>query len=179
MVLIFYCYGSFLSWGTLYILLFSFTIGGICLILSSVWNGRTNRVVAILLMLIITLIFSAQAVYFTIFKTFTSMFSATKAGEVISEFWDQALLGIGRTAIPLLFLFVPLILLIVFRRKVVAEKRPTVKTLVSVFLLAAAMQFAGMASIRMNTAGVMSYKYVYYDSFAIDLSVPRFGMRCV
>lgn len=176
MVLIFYCYGSFLSWGTLYILLFSFTIGGICLILSSVWNGRTNRVVAILLMLIITLIFSAQAVYFTIFKTFTSMFSATKAGEVISEFWDQALLGIGRTAIPLLFLFVPLILLIVFRRKVVAEKRPTVKTLVSVFLLAAAMQFAGMASIRMNTAGVMSYKYVYYDSFAIDLSVPRFGM---
>ena len=45
------------------------------------------------------------------------------------------------------------------------------------FLLAAAMQFAGMASIRMNTAGVMSYKYVYYDSFAIDLSVPRFGMR--
>ncbi len=176
MLLLGYTCGVSMPWGIVYIFLFSFVIGFICVILSSIWGGAANKIVAFLLMAFLTLIFCVQAVYFTIFKTFTNLGSVSKAGEVLSDFGKQALAGIVDTIIPLLLLIIPLLLLIIFRKKLIFAKRTSFKRAIVLIVAAAVFQTAAIVSIRTNEDGVMSYEYVYYDAFAPELSVPRFGM---
>jgi hypothetical protein len=100
MVVAWHCFHKFMGWGVLYTFLFSVVFGLGIVLVSSLFKRRAGHIVTIILLLIVTLIMGTQAVYFTIFKTFTTLSQADMAGDVISNFWREALNGSGRRGGP-------------------------------------------------------------------------------
>jgi lipoteichoic acid synthase len=176
MVIKIFCFGTIFDQGAVYTLIFSVSIGLAAAFFSSLMQGTGNRIVSVILTLIITLVFGIQAVYFKIFNTFVTLFSVTGAGEAFGEFWKEALEGIAATAFPLLFLFIPFIILLIFGRRITPARRPKARVLIAFLLVGAALHLANIALIKNDDEGIMSDDYVYSDSFSPVLLVPRFGI---
>jgi hypothetical protein len=97
--------------GFFYTLLFSVAIGLFCALFTSFWGRKANRVLSIIIFLLLTIAMGIQTVYYTIFSTFTTLYSITGAGEAVGEFGDQVLSGIVKSLVPLLFLLLPFYIL--------------------------------------------------------------------
>ena len=164
------------GWSLIYIFLFSLGFGFACLFVVSLLNRRPAYIVSIVLTSILFLIFSIQTVYFTIFKTFTVLAMAGMAADAITGFFGATVSGIFRSTLWLLLLAVPLFLVVRFGERVLPKKHN--KPVAILFLLAAAYvsTFIGSSLVRANNTGIMSYRYVYDDTFEVNLSVPRFGI---
>ena len=171
-----HCFERILSWGALYTVLFSVVIGGLCAILASIWNRRINRAVSVVLMVLLTLVFGTQAVYFTIFKTFTGFYALALAGDAIGGFWKEAISGIWSTKFTLLVIFIPLIVNLFLGKRFIPERRLSFRYSVLLLFLLSLIQISTLLWISTNTTGIMSYRYVYYDTYSSILSVPRFGV---
>lgn len=171
-----YCFDNFSVRGLFYILLFSAAIGLVAAVLSTSWSQLANRRVSLILMLLLTVLMGIQIVYFTIFETFFTLFSVTGAGDAIGEFWSVAMDGLLHSAVPLLFLALPFILLGLFGRRLTPVKRHSAKFIVAVVFVAATLQLWNIAIIKLSTKGIMSDSSVYTGSFSPVLMIPRFGV---
>ncbi|MGE4484941.1 MAG: LTA synthase family protein [Oscillospiraceae bacterium] len=171
-----YCFETYFPAGILYTFLFSASLGFICFFLSSVWKGWANRVIAIVLLIILTAIFCIQTVYYTIFSTFTTVSALTHATEAISNFYKQAFDGVADSTLPLILLLIPFLLLIFCSKILFPEKPGNRKTILFCLILAVFSYGLSLGLIALNNTGLMSYRYVYFDTFSPDLSVPRFGI---
>ena len=176
LVLKIYCFHALFDRGLLYTALFSIVFGVALAILSSLWKGNAKRTVATVLVIVVTLFFMLQAVYVTVFNTFFTLFSVVGAEHVLGQFWLQALEGIYRSGIPLLFLLAPVVLFIVFGRRFAPVRRPKVQYLMAFIALAAGVQLLAVTVIKGDQNGVITYDYVYSGTFSPLLAVPRFGI---
>lgn len=170
-----YCFGTLISRGLLFALLFSFSFGFLGTLFSSLWGERGNRMVSILLAAASTLWYIAQTVYYAIFRTFLSLSSVEMAGAVL-QFWRTVLTGIRDAFFPLLLLVLPLILLCVFGRRYTPDTRLRLPVLLSLFGGAVVLHVVAVALIMNSTAGIMSPRVLYRESFVPDLSVSTFGV---
>lgn len=170
------CYRTLMGFGVLYTFIFSLVIGILCAILASVWGKRGNRIVSIALSAILFVIFATQNVYYTIFKTFTTLNSVGKAGDVLGEFASEAIDGIAKSWLPILLLALPMVLFIVFNKKILPER--CIRPRMAIFFVCAAIvfQIGGTVAVKLNNKTIMSYNYVYSETFSSELSVPRFGV---
>ena len=168
-------YRNILGLGALYTLGFSIVFGICAGLVSSLFGKKGNRIASIIIAVVAFIIFGIQNVYFTIFNTFTTIDSVSRAGDVLSNFWREALSGIWRSLIPLLIIALPVILFIILGSKITPEKRIRLKDAALFFAVAVVLQLATTAGVIFNKTGVMSYAYVY-NSFSPELSVPRFGI---
>jgi phosphoglycerol transferase MdoB-like AlkP superfamily enzyme len=176
MVVAWHCFHKFMGWGVLYTFLFSVVFGLGIVLVSSLFKRRAGHIVTLILLLIVTLVMGTQAVYFTIFKTFTTLSQADMAGDVINNFWREALNGIWATRWTLLLLFIPFILVAIFGKRFHPEKRVSIKGAIALILAMVVFQLGGTQLALANTEGVMSYRYVYTGELSPLLSVPRFGV---
>ncbi|MBQ3405090.1 MAG: hypothetical protein IJG63_06710, partial [Oscillospiraceae bacterium] len=171
-----HCYGSLLLKGCLYTVLFSIVAGLTVALLSSFGNRRVNLAVSTVLMVLITVAMGIQAVYFTIFKTFTTVYSVLNSGAVLSNFWREALTGIADSAFVLILLFLPLILYLLFGRQLPPNRIISLK-LASLMIASVVALFSVCDTlVKDDNEGIMSYSYVYEDVFSPILSVQRFGV---
>ncbi|NLA87989.1 MAG: sulfatase-like hydrolase/transferase, partial [Clostridiales bacterium] len=171
-----HCFGFAIDRGLIYITLFSIPVGLVAALLGSLWTPRVNRFVTLALMLLLTVVFGTQAVYFTIFGTFFTLFSITGAGDVLGEFWLLALEGILHSAVPLLFLFIPFVLLCVFRKRLTPARRPGARLIVGVIIASIVLQLGGAVLIRKSSGAIMSDAAAYDGPFSPVLTMPRFGV---
>ncbi|MBE6949474.1 MAG: LTA synthase family protein [Ruminococcaceae bacterium] len=176
MVMMFHCYDEFLGWGIFYTFIFSMVFGLGILFISSLFNRKTGHIISIILTSLVTLYMCIQAVYFTIFKNFTTISQFGRAGEVIGEFATETFNGIKNSALTLILLLIPLILLLIFGMKFRPQKHMGFVSIVLLLVFCTMLQYCGVHLACLNTTGVMSYEYVYTGPFAPTLSVPRFGM---
>jgi len=167
-----FCFHNLFNRGLLYTLLFTLPIGLIVSVICSLFSKKINRVLSITLLSIITLIFGIQTVYFEIFKTFTTLYSATGAGKIL-QFWREMLTGILYSAIPLLLLSVPLVLWIIFGKRISTTPR---RRAVLPFFCALVIQFFAVVLTLNSTSGVLPIKYLYSEAFVPTLSVSNFGI---
>lgn len=176
MVLMNHCYDELMGWGVFYTFMFSMVFGLAIVFISYLFKKKWGHIISLVLEGIVTLYMCVQAVYFTIFKTFTTLSQADMAGEAIGDFAKETLNGIIDSIGTILLLILPFVLLIIFGRKFRLEGR--MKLSYAIVLLAAiiGLQVTATQFVYANTAGVMSYKYVYTGPFSPILSVPRFGM---
>lgn len=166
----------FFDRGLWYILLFSVAIGLAMAFIATLGGRRWNRVSGITVVVLAFLLAGTQLVYHNIFKEYLTLFSLTNAGEVLGEFWKDALLGIWHTMLPLLALVVPVVALIVFGPRFTPQKRARAGTAVCLLVLAVFFYLFANRLILSSTAGIMSDRFVYAETFAPKLAVPRFGV---
>lgn len=170
-VLKLYVYGILINRGLLLMILFSAAVACIFAILTALAKGK---IVPFLLLILAMAYIMIQAVYYTVFSTFLTLYSFSGAGDV-SEFWKEALNGIGHSAIPLLLLILPLIALIVFRRFHKYDGKAALWVFTVLLIVAAAFQVFATVVVYQSDDDVMSEKYLYTKTFIPTLSVNDFG----
>ncbi len=175
-ILALFTYRQILWPGAAFIALFSIAAGGVLFAVCALLHRQARLAAMRLLTFVIFLIFAVQTVYYEIFKTFTVVSSVSRAGDVLTSFWAQALSGIGRSIVPLLLLAVPFILLCAFGRRFVPHERSSWRLTALLLAAAAAVYCGAVWCVTVTDGGIMSYRYAYYDAFSPEMAVPRFGM---
>ena len=167
---------GFFDRGLLYILLFSLPLAGICTLVSSCWNARTNRIVAGSLLAILSLWYMIQAVYNTIFHTMLVTKSFGMAGQAIGNYWRETLLGIVKALPAILLLAIPFALFLWLRRHITLTERIDRRELLALGGGTALFQLLAVLCIRLPAPGVMTTYELYRQSFLPELAVSRFGV---
>ncbi|MGM9566862.1 MAG: LTA synthase family protein [Clostridia bacterium] len=169
-----YAFGGLFDMGFVMTGLFSLSHGFLAALFASLFKGRLNRVIGFFMLLISSLWLMIQAVYYTIFSTFFTLYSFSGAGDA-AEFWKAAMNGIGHTLLPLALMMIPLVLYFVLGRFLKQASRPPIWAYAAVLLFSALIQVGAVAAVYRCDDGVMSQKYLYTKTFIPSLSVKNFG----
>lgn len=169
------CREEFWSRGLIYVLVFSIGSGLLLNLLCSFRNEQVNRRISLCLTLFLTLLFIVHAVYYTVFKTYLTISITAVAGEAMSSFWIEVVIGIWKTLPTILLMLIPIALLF-FKGKglerFIHTRRRVVAALGSGLLLSA----IAIVSILLSNTGVLPLRSIYRESFVMDLAVPDFGL---
>lgn len=166
----------FFDRGLLYILLFTLPAALVCAVLCSLWDEKTNKIVACVLLGLLTAWFVIQAVYHTIFHTVLVTKSFGMAGDALGNYWREALSGIWRALPVILLLLLPMALLVLLRPRIVLPTRADGAWLLLLVGTALAVRLLAGACVYLPSSGIVTARELYRQSFVPDLSVSRFGV---
>lgn len=170
-----FCCPRILDMGLVYIALFSFGIALILKGICSLWKKKVNKILAGLILIILFLIYSAQAVYQRFFGKFFVLYSVAAGGigQITGEGMAGSTVSAIISAIPvILLLSVPLFLYFIFERKYVRARKQNGwhKAVFPIVGLAVYM------SVMLLVSTLPSTKSAYRGTFDADLAVQKFGL---
>jgi len=143
-------------------------------LLCTAFSPRVNRVLAVAVLVLMSTLFASQLVYYQIFTTFYTVYSAANASQVF-QFWREALLGIVSRPVILLLLFLPVIAAIVLRRRL--NFAPTTWAWRGILVAAVLMFYGGgVAAVHAGDKGPASAYALYYQRPVPRQSVERLGL---
>lgn len=163
-----------LSFDFVFPMLFSISSGTLLFILSNLFPARINKIVAAILLTLLSTIYSVQLIYFSVFRTPLSLFSLTGTGDVL-EFKGIILTAILKNIIALILLFAPLVLLIFMGRK---RDFTSLKLLPLCFTVAFLIVSNIISLLCVYSTKDMSFSQytLYYKSAIPDLSIKKLGL---
>lgn len=167
--------GGFFSSGFIFSFIFSISLGIILYIICTLFKGKINYILSYSLLGFFGLIFCSQLIYYKFFKTFYSLYSAGNSGQVF-QFWKDILILIVKNLTPLLFVFLPVILIAIFGKKILYFKTINKSlriTLVSCFLLS---HLIGILFIFIGGREQYSPYDLYYQNDYPIFSVKKLGL---
>lgn len=170
-----YCFGRLFDRGLLYTSLFTLALGCLFSLLCLLLPPRRRWLAAMILGGVTTLWYMVQTVYYTIFKTFLVLYSVSGAGQAM-QFWKDILSGIRTAAIPLLLLLVPIGILGIFGRRAARAALPKKPARILTGSLTAGFLAAALTAVGLSSGGVITPKYLYFDTFVPNLAVSNFGV---
>ena len=147
----------------------------VILLISSCFPKRASRWISAFLLLVHSILFSSQWVYFSIFKTYYSFYSAFNAGQIL-PFWREILVAVFRNLFWILLFFIPVIFTVVFRKKwgdFLSRSRVPGFRLLS---LASLFYLAAIILIREGGDDINSAYDLYYKSNIPVISVEKLGL---
>ncbi|OCA83394.1 hypothetical protein A8F94_19525 [Bacillus sp. FJAT-27225] len=143
--------------------------------LTSFLSGIASYVVACLILLSVTILYASQFIYFQFFRTFYSVYSAGNGGQVL-EFWKDIRLLIAENALWLGVFFIPLLLLVIWGRKLISPKKFGKLNRISVACCFIIVQIASIGTVFASGKDINSaYDLYYRNSFPL-LSVEKLGL---
>lgn len=167
---------AFFNDGLIYSVLFAGVTSLLIYLISSFFSGRARGVVLGVSLAMTTLLFASQFIYYKIFKTFYTVFSARNGAQVL-EFINDILFAIGKNFIWLLLLFIPLLIYIILSLRGGKSRYTfswTERGIVVVLLL---IMFGGaLIGINLGDKEVNSAYDVYYKNNYPVASVNRLGL---
>ena len=127
-----------------------------------------------LTLFITAILASAQLVYYSYFKTYLSVFSATQAGEV-AHFWKDILLEIGKSAIPIFLCFLIPVLFVIMNASFQKELQKD-KGKIKVFAASLLVFLAIFLVVMVSGGGPNTPKDALFKTNAIGVSIPNLGV---
>lgn len=103
--------------GLLFPLLFSVPTGMLAAFVLGLFPRRAGQVLLPVITFIATVIYSAQVIYYSVFRTFFSVYSMGNGGQ-ITQFMSAIFLAIAKNWLPILLFLVPVVLVIVLRSRI-------------------------------------------------------------
>lgn len=171
-----YCFQTISPTGVLFTLLFTIPLAVLLGLLCGGLPFRWGRILLPLCTAMISLWLGAQAIYYRLFKTFLTIFSLTKMAMVAGSFGDMAISEIAMNWFPILMMVIPVVLAILFRAKLIPEQPQTTGLRLRWAVLAAAVQLSAMSIVLLCGGGVLSLRYVYFQTATPELEAQYFGM---
>ena len=139
-------------------------------------SPRQGRVCLVLGTAVISLWIGSQTVYFSLFKTFLSLFSLTKLGMVAGAFGDMAVWEILMNWFPVLMMAAPVLLSLRLAPKLVAGGPMPPRAHFRWTLYSLGAQLTAVALVMLCGGGVLSLRYLYIHAAAPNLEAQSFGM---
>lgn len=161
--------------GYVYMCFFSLPFGFVFYLLSTGFNEKTNKIIFYSIIIVLTIFYGIQIMYYKVFFTFTSIYSVivgTKNALNFTDIISSALLG----NIPeLITVLIPIILTVKFHKKIQFEKTPK-QNILKIALSAVIIQSAIVFAVLSSDKGMLSPSYLYSETFMIVDSVDKFGL---
>jgi len=164
----------FWSVGLVYVPLFSLGAGLVCNLIASIGSARISRVLNWTVIIFLTLLFTIQVVFYTVFRSYAELSAAALAPDVITGFFLESIRVIAGSALPVLLLLLPLAL---FQALQLWKRRPVrLYELSRVAIVTVALHILVIGSILINTAGLLPLSTIYRENFDLNLSAQNFGL---
>lgn len=155
--------------------LFVISFALILFILSTFFRGRVSHIVSTILLIVTAIIYSSQFIYYQIFKTYYSVYSAGNGAQVM-EFWKDVVGVVWDNVLIILLLFLPVIVLVLLGKKFLYFERVDWLNRVSILICIALAHGAGIWAVYSGGKEQHSaFDFYYKDSYPI-LSVERLGL---
>ena len=166
-----------LEWkGYLAGVLFSASAGMLLAILVTFGKAWFNKLLLSVACSLLTALFIAQIIYYSIYSAIFSLFSMSAGGAQVMAFWRTILQVLLSRWPVVLLLLLPLGLLLVFGRKLFVFERSRLEhkgILAAVMLLSF---LGGLLAVRLPSADLYSPRQLYYETFSASLSASEFGL---
>lgn len=154
--------------------LFAFPAAAAFFLVSLLFIEKVNKLIAVGITLLLILMYGTQLVYYYTFRTPLSLYSLIGTGDVL-QFWDVALSAIFKNSIAILLLFVPLIFLILFNKKIQFSRvRPL--ALCAILFFGILTYAASILGVREAQGSHLSPYSLYYEIASPDLSIRKLGV---
>lgn len=166
--------GGVFKVSTIYMLLFSIAYGGIGYLLSSISrNRKTNRIVAICLIGIISVLYIVEFLVYKFFKVFYDINTVTGAAADAATTYTTEIFQLILGSIPVIILFlVPLGLYLIFGRKFV----PAYRSNASVRIVSGAVSVLTYVLAALIIATSSIYAPIYKTQYNFQSAVGEFGL---
>ena len=171
-----YCFHTLSPAGAFFTLLFSIPVALLLGLLCGAAGQRTGPVLLILCTALLSIWMGSQTVYYHLFKTFLTLFSLTKMTMVAGAFGDMAVGEILINWFPILMMAIPVVLAVLFRRRICCSQPLAPRMRLRWAVLALAIQLFSMGVVLSCGSGVLSLRYIYFQAAAPVLEVQSFGM---
>ncbi len=165
----------FFSDGLFYILGFTVATAGILGVVCTLFSKKVNRILCTVLLGAVALVFSSQIVYFGVFDTFYILYSVKNAGQV-AQFWKDSLLSLWHNIVPILALWIPLVVYVLFGRKCFPARCDSRLVKVTVAVVALAVYLISMGIALTSQEDDTDAGYLYTKQFVVDASAEKFGL---
>lgn len=167
---------DFLNEGLLYSILFAGSAAAVISLLVSFLPSPLRKIALGAILFFITVLFASQLIYWRIFQTFYTVYSAVRGAQVL-KFLPGILPVMAEQFAWLAALFLPFLILLIFKRRVPRQPDPTPWKQRGILLLLSA-SFTGIAllGILVGDRDVNSAYDVYYRDSYPAASVNRLGL---
>ena len=170
-----FIFNNLLSTNTIIVLVFSVPFILLFGLLTSLFSEKINKIINYLLSIFFAIWFLAQIVYFNFYYSMYSIFSFTEGGTgQVFQFWTMILEVILRIWYIFVLVFIPLILLIVFRKKFSYEKIELRSVLVVQLCFVISLFFI-VCSVKLDKS-TYSLKRLINETHAPMLTINKTGL---
>jgi len=158
-----------------YMAMFGLSFSIIFYLLSSLFSGKDKFGLTFVLLLLLSLIFSSQMVYYKFFKTFYTLYSAGRGGQVM-EFWKDILYVLSRNWVWFTLFFLPPITILFLKNRVVFCRRPSVGSFLVLLFLLILVNVLAIGDIYLGDRQVNSHYELYYNPGNPLLTAQKLGL---
>ncbi len=170
-----FCFRSLSVQGAVFTFLLTIPQAALLGLLCGGVSPRRGRVLLPVCTAVISLWIGSQAVYYHLFKTFLTLFSLTKMAMVAGAFGDMAVGELLVNWFPILMMAAPVVLSLLLRNKLIGQAQASGLRL-KWAAMAAAVQLGAMGVLLLCGGGVLSLRYIYYQTATPELEVQNFGV---
>ena len=169
-----FTYDTYLRSSIINIVLFTLCNAGFICIITSIFNDKINK---IMVYIVYTLLFVWYGLHYVFYKVLLTPFSITlfKQSDQVLKFGKNILISILQNLHVLLLFALPLILIIVFRKKITFEKEKMKYILVYLIIF---VIYSGIyvANIFIQDKGTGSIYNLYFETNNVSLNIERLGV---
>lgn len=162
--------------GIISCILFSISAGFLLSFITSIFNVRVNKTISIIIVILTTLIFISQLVYYNIYFSIISFYSIANGTSQIMEFWGKILDVLISMPFKILLYILPLILTIVFGLKKIDFNKSTLKIKSILIVISVLIYFTGILSLFIPNNELYSPKKLYFDAESTLLCSEKLGL---
>ena len=163
---------TFLS--IIYIVLSSFIVGTLITSISLVFSCTINKIIHSLLLLIISLLFITQFIFYKFYNITLSIYSLFRGGMQVSEFYDTIFAVMLNNWIIIFLFILPVLLLMIFYKKENYQKDTTHSIILLIVSILFYLLF--IFALESDKSGLYSAKNLYYKENAMIFSVQKMGV---
>jgi phosphoglycerol transferase MdoB-like AlkP superfamily enzyme len=174
-ILRFHTAEKFFSVGLFYSLLFAVSLSAGVYLVVSLFGEKLRNFLSSVALVILTVVFSSQFIYFKFFKTFYSVYSAGNGGMVL-EFINDIVTQVVRNIPWLIVLFLPAIFFMVFMRKRIRPYEISNIERVVILLVVIIAHMAALGGIYLGNKDQNSAYDLYFKTNYPIGSVDRLGL---
>ena len=171
-----YCFHTLSAQGLLFTFLFTLPMALLLGLLCGGISPRRGRILLPVCTALVSLWIGTQLVYYRLFKTFLTVFSLTKMAMVAGAFGDMAVGEVLANWFPILMMVIPTVLALLFRERLVPGADTAGRLHLRWAAMAALSQLIAMGLVLLCGGGVLSLRYIYYQTATPELEVQYFGV---
>ncbi|HZJ58397.1 MAG TPA: LTA synthase family protein, partial [Clostridia bacterium] len=158
-----------------YVVMFSFSFSIMFYLISGMFNGKDHFALAFVLLLLISIIFSSQMLYYKFFKTFYTIYSAGQGAQLMG-FWKDVLFVLSKNWLWIILFFLPPMVILIIKDKIIFCRRPGLGAFLLLLGLLILTNVLAIGDIYLGDRQVNSHYELYFNPGNPLLTAQKLGL---
>lgn len=169
-----FLYDNYLRESFINIILFGVVNSFVVFIFTSIWSDKVNKIITYVIYGFLGLWYSLYFVFYKVLLTPFSLLLLRQTDQVLDFAWN-VVISVLENSYVILLLFIPLILFIVFRKKIFGDKLIFKEVIVYVICLLFSIGLY-VSNIFIGDRGAGSIYNLYFETNNVSLNIERLGV---